>query len=132
MEWTGARRNSGHGLITINNRTMSTHRVAYELEHGPIPRGMCVLHRCDNPPCCNVAHLFVGTKTDNNVDRDSKLRFSSRLSAEQVQDIRSRITTVRGSQAALAREFGVSRATISMIATGVTWRMILDGPQDDV
>ncbi len=51
-----------------------THRVAWEDANGPVPDGKCVLHKCDNPPCCNPEHLFLGTREENNADRDAKGR----------------------------------------------------------
>lgn len=51
-----------------------THRVAWEVTNGPIPKGISVCHRCDNPPCCNPQHLFLGTQSDNNLDMVEKLR----------------------------------------------------------
>jgi hypothetical protein len=65
--WTGYRNAKGYGSIAITPGNPGfTHRVAWEVENGKIPSGLCVLHRCDTPACCNVNHLFLGTKADNN------------------------------------------------------------------
>ncbi len=68
LEWTGHRDKNGYGAITINQRPHRTHRVAWEIVNGPIPSGLWVLHRCDNPPCMNPDHLFMGTAADNTSD----------------------------------------------------------------
>lgn len=64
----------GYGFFSSNAKTERSRRVAYEIAVGVIPDGLCVLHRCDNPPCCNPSHLFIGTIADNNADRDRKGR----------------------------------------------------------
>jgi hypothetical protein len=70
-EWQGNRDYRGTGRVgngTYHKGTSSTvlvHRVAWELTYGPIPAGLFVCHTCDNPPCCNPAHLFLGTQKDN-------------------------------------------------------------------
>lgn len=75
--WTGCRSAAGYGIIQREGRTMRAHRVAWALAYGPIPDGLNVLHRCDNPPCCNPTHLWLGTHADNMRDRGAKGRTAS-------------------------------------------------------
>lgn len=72
--WLLGKDDSGYGLLRINNKNVRAHRLFWEEMVGPIPPGLCVLHKCDNPPCVNPAHLFLGTKGDNNTDRHRKGR----------------------------------------------------------
>lgn len=126
-EWTGPRRPDGYGVLgKVNGKTYATHRLAYTLFVGPIPPGASVLHKCDNPPCCNEEHLFTGTKAENNKDRDLKGRKWSILTESDVRQIRQRLTGKYGNQAALAREFRVSEQAISAIARGMSWRGVTD------
>lgn len=114
--WTGFRDRKGYGQIALDGRRGVhgyTHRVAWELHNGPIPDGLWVLHRCDNPPCCNPAHLFLGTAADNNRDMAAKGRHvgTTKLTSRQVVEI----VCNRGvlSQTQLAKVYGVSNATVS-------------------
>ena len=72
-EWTGSRRH-GYGQMTVKGSPLVVTRVLWEALHGPIPTGMFVCHRCDNPPCCNPEHLFLGTSADNQTDMARKHR----------------------------------------------------------
>ena len=73
IEWVGVT-NRGYGVLKIGNTRDKAHRLAWKEAYGEIPQGLCVLHRCDNPGCINLDHLFLGTKGDNNRDRKSKGR----------------------------------------------------------
>lgn len=73
-EWTGATDPNGYGRLAWNDRLWLAHRVSYTQHVGPIPDGISVCHRCDNPPCCNPAHLFLGTHADNVRDMWAKGR----------------------------------------------------------
>jgi hypothetical protein len=126
--WKGAHTSEGYGLMYRQARPQQwyrSHRLAHELLVGPIPEGMHVLHRCDSPPCCNPAHLFLGTQADNNRDRARKGRSGGRkirgaangrakLSPSDVAAIR-RAYEQGATQVALAAGFGVSQPQISRI-----------------
>lgn len=130
--WMGGKLNSGYGEFRIGrqkngNRSMATaHRLAYIATHGAIRRGLWVLHRCDVKLCCNPAHLFLGTPAENTADMHRKGRASvgerhpgAKLTRDQVQQIRSLLGT--RTQRVIARQFGVSYGTISLIACGRIW-----------
>jgi hypothetical protein len=133
--WT-ASTTHGYGQIGVpGTRPHKAHRVAWELTNGPIPDGLLVCHRCDNPPCCNPAHLFLGTNADNMRDMVAKGRAGSRTAAgdlnpkarltpEQVQEIRAAIAS--GEKfSELARRMGVSWTAVGNIAKGKTWSLDL-------
>ncbi len=73
--WEGNRRN-GYGVFVFGRKAHAAHRFAFEVVHGDVPGGLGVLHSCDNPPCCNPAHLWAGTQIENIADRDAKGRSS--------------------------------------------------------
>jgi len=74
LVWTKARNSDGYGSLGRNGKTIGAHRAAYSDLVGPIPEGLSVLHHCDNPPCVNPEHLFLGTQKDNVHDALEKKR----------------------------------------------------------
>jgi hypothetical protein len=77
--WTRAKHEFGYGVVYIDGVRWKAHRFAYTDRVGPIPAGLDILHACDNPPCCNPAHLKPGTNADNFADMVAKGRHSDRL-----------------------------------------------------
>lgn len=135
--WTRATGQWGYGKLRLNKRYCVAHRVSYEMENGPIPAGLLVLHRCDNPPCVRPSHLRLGTSADNTHDMHEKGRAANegalgmanshaKLTDEQVIEIRERFAhgELRRS---LALEFGVGVTAISYIVNGHLWKH-LGGP----
>lgn len=116
--------------MEIEGKQVRAHRLSYELHHGPIPKGQCVCHRCDNPKCVNPEHLFLGTRADNMKDMFAKgrgrakpreLHPAAKLDQQRVDMIRALHETGKFKKAALAKQFGVSRALISLIVAGKRW-----------
>jgi hypothetical protein len=125
--WTKGRQTKGYGQFVNQYHWHLAHRFAWEVTHGPIPEGLQVCHRCDNPPCCNPAHLFLGTIADNMADKIRKGRQPSKITADQVLIIRARYANApkkRGVGTQLAREFGVTHAQISNIIHRKRWQNI--------
>ena len=129
LEWTRGRDWDGYGLVRVEGRSCRAHRVAWELVNGPIPTGLVVMHRCDNPPCINIDHLVCGTVAENNRDLQLRGRSSDRrcencptakLSWPQVRSIRAALTD-GATQAALVQQYGISRREIYKIAHGKVW-----------
>lgn len=130
--WRGSIGHGGYGHFHgIHSTPRSAHRWAYEEFIGTIPEGMQVCHTCDNPPCSNPRHLFLGTVSDNMRDKIAKGRQArgarmgmSKLTDAQVSVISKRVR--RGElQAPLAQEFGVSQSTISLIKLRKVWRHVV-------
>lgn len=132
-EFIGSRQKFGHGLIGVNGRVVKAHRLAWELTYGPIPDGMLVCHRCDNPPCCRPDHLFLGTARDNTQDAIVKNRRGAppvrrgeqhphrKLAGSDVVEIR-RLLGLGSPQKDLAARFGIGAAQMSRIANGKQWK----------
>jgi len=137
--WTGALTEAGgYGRFdAVKGQSGRAHRFAYELLVGPIPDGLLVCHHCDNPPCVNPSHLFIGTAKDNVADMVRKDRvwrggvpadrqprgerhYMARLTEAQVRELRARAGAGEV-QAALAREYGVADETVSAIMHRRTW-----------
>lgn len=86
--WTRYCDDDGYGILCIGPARYRTHRVAWSLTQGPIPPEALVLHRCDNPPCCNPAHLFLGDHSRNQADTAAGRRrtvFAARRAVDQGQ-----------------------------------------------
>lgn len=132
----------------VAGKRIGTHRFSWEYHHGrPIPDGLWVLHRCDNRPCVNPEHLFLGTAAENNKDCAAKGRTqkgerhaeshqagrlrgddhgSAKLTSQQVLEIRERYSTGHISLTQLGRDYGVSTSLVSLIVNRKLWAHLPD------
>ena len=132
-EWKRARskgrdgNNNRYGLFRFGGVQRYTHRVAYELEHGPIPPGMNVCHECDNEGCSNPFHLFLGTQSHNMADASLKGRMVGQVSKRRkltpsdVREIRKLHAEGIGYRL-LGEKFNVHRESIKQIINNETYR----------
>jgi len=132
----GQKQKFGYGRIRDHYRRRSVHRIVWAIANGPIPPGLSVLHKCDNPPCCNPAHLLLGTTLDNMRDMIRQGRSILQTDPGRVRDIGERhgrallndgrveyIGQRRNISAfKMANLFGVHKNTIYQIRNGKTWR----------
>lgn len=136
--WTASRDLAGYGQFGFRRRVERAHRVSWILHNGEIPSGQKVLHRCDNPPCVNPAHLFLGTQADNVRDMFAKGRNrtsrgeavnTAKLTATQVLEILD--LKGQADQVTIAAVYGVSRTLISEIHRRKVWKHLTPQPQTD-
>lgn len=132
LEWLGYKDKDGYGLKTFmidgKYKTFRTHRLVYMSVNGDIESGQVIRHTCDNPKCCNIEHLLVGTSKQNSQDKVSRGRASggrmcgtrnpnNKLTPEQVKEIREATIT----NTALAVRFSVSKVLIGLIKRNKIW-----------
>lgn len=146
--WRGHRNHSGYGVLFARCKPgsrgdrsirMMAHRFSYELHTATeIPPGVGALHHCDNPPCCNPAHLFLGNHAANMGDASRKGRLHGpgqqlqgeanpfvKLTEVDVRLIR-RLAEDGFHQRAIARRFGISQTNVSHIVLRKSWRHVVD------
>lgn len=131
--WEGAVSSKGYGVFAVRTARPAVlkgaHRVAYYLATGVDPGALMVCHSCDNPPCVNPEHLFLGTNQDNMRDCAQKGRITRAnrlLTDEQVEVIRATYASFRGRaplgmKQQLMSQFGVGRSCLQRLAAGVTY-----------
>jgi hypothetical protein len=135
VPWLGCKSHDGYGQVRYvggrKGKSWYAHRLAWVLVHGPIANDEKVCHKCDNRACCNVDHLFIGTQAENLADMRNKGRACngsrngmSRLSDDDVREIRRRYESGGVLQETLAEEYGVRVSAISRIVRYVRWKHV--------
>lgn len=130
--WTASTAGKGYGQIKVpgTRRQVYAHRLSYEIYVGPIPDGMMVLHRCDNPPCVNPEHLFLGTGAVNLMDMAQKGRhlYGERNTEHKLTEIGVHrifdLAEAGWSQRRIANEMEVGQAHVGRILRGLRWRHV--------
>lgn len=122
--YMAAKFHNGYGAFSVNRAPKRAHRIAFEIHNGFIVHELRVCHSCDNPPCCNPAHLWQGDDIANVKDRDQKGRTAkgekngfAKLTAKQASEIKTDPRTQR----AIAADFGVCKSTVGYIKRGEYW-----------
>lgn len=126
--WQGGRNKAGYGQMRIGKPQFGAHRIAYFLATGVNPVALNVCHKCDNPPCCNPSHLFLGTTKDNRHDCIEKGRWpcadmigSLNPNAILTETEARIIRHSKASGKSLAARYGISESLVSGIKTGKLW-----------
>jgi hypothetical protein len=140
--WCASKDAAGYGAISVDvdgkRTSLRAHRLSYELTKGPIPVGLMACHKCDNPPCVNPDHIFLGTAQENSADRDAKGRHrvvpprnraigersgQAKLTDADVLRISERYAD-GATQKQLASEFGISQTEVGNILRGRSWKHV--------
>lgn len=128
LVWTGCVGPTGYGhlpyILEDGTKMQFVHRIAYFLENGDFDRKLSILHRCDNRPCCNPAHLFLGTQKDNVKDmfakgrankRHGELNNAAKITNEDAKTIRHLFFAERRKQKEIGGFFGLTQGQISKV-----------------
>lgn len=135
--WKARKNEGGYGNVFLEGKCRLAHRIAFCISYGAFDNSLKVCHTCDNPSCCNPAHLWLGTDEENVADRDAKGRLvngrkykgenhiNAKLTDKQASEIRALYAFGEWLHRELAEMYGVSRGTIQRIVTGARWKHLL-------
>lgn len=116
--------------IKIDGKMRTTHRLSWEIHFGPIPKGLCVCHRCDRPRCVNPKHLFLATSEANTADKVSKNRqargerLNAKLTANQVREMRRLYDSGKFKAREIYPRFGIGRSAFWYIVGRYCWKHV--------
>lgn len=131
--WLGSTNDRGYGQINHHEKRLYVHRVLNEARHGPLPKGVHVLHHCDTPACVRDEHHFRGTPLDNARDKQRKGRGNqpkgvknrwAKMTDQKVEQLLDLYATGSWSAKALGRHFGISDRTAGYIIDGKIWKHV--------
>lgn len=129
-EFSGPLNENGYGRISFKGKKIYVHRAVYEHFNGPIPNGLIIRHKCDNPKCCNVEHLELGNQYDNCMDKVKRNRQAkgnkipqSKLNEEKVLKMR-KLHAEGITQKKLAEMYGVDSSQISRVVNRIDWKWL--------
>ncbi len=129
-KWIGATQPDGYGSVTFHGQRWPAHKFAFFLTHGKVTKGLFILHKCDNKGCVNPDHLYEGTTKDNARDASQRGRLNphrgescstSKLTTQNVIEIRKRYRWYKVPASLLAKEYGVCRQLINGIIARKKW-----------
>ncbi len=133
--WTGSKNKKGYGEVSFDGKVRKAHRMAFVFSGNKLTKDKpLVCHKCDNPSCCNPAHLFAGNNTDNMVDMAKKHRYSdtrgekngrAKISYREAMEIRDICKSKAMKQRDIAKAYGVGKSTVNYINTGAIWNYSL-------
>lgn len=135
-DWTGTVGKHGYGVLSLpdksgpTTKTVTAHRLSYEMHCGPIPPGMHVCHHCDNQRCVNPSHFFLGTAKENQADCAAKGRTAWGEKNANAKLTRLIVTEIRGlrasgiTQQAVAQRYGIARQTVGDLWNGRRWAQL--------
>ena len=129
-EWQFFKNKKGYGMFQLSKyKATLAHRTAYKLYVGEFDDSLCVLHKCDNPKCVNPEHLFLGTREDNNKDRNLKGREGDRSGikngrAKLTPELVSWVKESEQKISHIAFSLGIGRSTVNHIKKGRNWKSL--------
>lgn len=130
LEWASHKTGTGYGRFFADGKAQAAHRWIFQYQTGPIPKGLEVRHRCDNPCCVRMDHLELGTRQDNMSDMVQRGRRAStkgskngraKLTGDQVREIRQHLAEGGLSQREIAQAYGISQGVVNSIKKGRSW-----------
>lgn len=133
MEWKGYKNRDGYGQFNVAGKMKKAHRLSFEHYIGPIPEGLCVLHKCDTPGCVRPDHLSVGTHHQNMADKMKKNRHAdtrgelhgrAKLTEANVRTIKAKYLDGM-KKTEIAIEMGVNQTQIGRILRGEQWKHVI-------
>lgn len=134
-EWDKFKDAAGYGKIQINKTQVTASRASYKEFIGPIPKGLCVCHKCDNPSCCNPDHLFLGTHQDNADDKVAKRRsmhgsihYKATIDESQAMAVFEMIQS-GATNSEIQAKLGVGKNIIQSIKAGFSWNHVTGLPK---
>jgi hypothetical protein len=123
VEYVGHKNKAGYGWRAFQGTQMHAHRAAWIEANGNISQGLGVLHKCDNPACVKLEHLYLGTHAQNMRDRAERMRCKThRLGRALATELRAKFAAGGVTKSALARAYGISTGYVSALIAGHHWK----------